>query len=216
MSAMSVTLSVTPVIPAFNEAGTVADIVRVAKAAGFARVLVVSDGSTDQTAALAKAAGAEVLELHPNRGKGGAVRAGAEAAQTSHLLLLDADLLHLRPEHLHLLLEPVQTGRAETTAGLFSGGGLVTDFGNRATPFWSGQRLIPTATILAAKHLASAGYGVEMAINQQIALEKLRLEYVNLHGVSQVMKEQKVGLIVGLLRRLKMYWQILVYATLKR
>jgi glycosyltransferase involved in cell wall biosynthesis len=209
-------VSVTTVIPAFNEAKTVAEVVRVARAAGFGRVLVVSDGSTDQTAAVAKAAGAEVLELQPNRGKGGAVRAGAEVAHTTHLLLLDADLLHLKPEHLHALLEPVQTGHADTTAGLFSGGGLITDFGNRATPFWSGQRLIPTATILAAKHLSTAGYGVEVAINQQIALEQLRLEYVNLHGVSQVMKEQKVGLLSGLLRRLKMYWQILVYTTSKR
>jgi polyisoprenyl-phosphate glycosyltransferase len=76
--------------------------------------------------------------------------------------------------------------------------------------------VIPTATILAAKHLATAGYGVEVAINQQIALEKLRLEYVNLHGVSQVMKEQKVGLLSGLLRRIKMYWQILIYSTTRR
>jgi glycosyltransferase involved in cell wall biosynthesis len=208
-------VSVTTVIPAFNEAKTVAEVVRVAQAAGFGRVLVVSDGSSDQTAAVARAAGAEVLELQPNRGKGGAVRAGAEVAQSTHLLLLDADLLHLKPEHLNALLAPVQTGRADTTAGLFSGGGFITDFGNRVTPFWSGQRVIPTATILAAQHLATAGYGVEVAINQQIAFEKLRLEYVNLHGVSQVMKEQKIGLLSGLLRRLKMYWQILVYTTSK-
>lgn len=209
-------ISVTPVIPAFNEEKTVAGVVQAAKAAGFVRVIVVSDGSTDQTAAVAKAVGAEVLELQPNRGKGGAVRAGAELAQTTHLLLLDADLLQLRPEHLKAMLEPVQSGRADTTAGLFSGGGLITDFGNRATPFWSGQRVIPTATILAAKHLATAGYGVEMAINEQIALEKLRLEYVNLHGVSQVMKEQKIGVLAGLLRRSKMYWQILRYVLFKR
>jgi glycosyltransferase involved in cell wall biosynthesis len=209
-------MNLTAIIPAYNEAKTVADVVRVAKAAGIERVLVVSDGSSDQTAAVAKAAGAEVLELFPNRGKGGAVLAGAQAASSTHLLLLDADLLQLKPEHLTALLEPVRTGRADTTAGLFSGGGLITDFGNRATPFWSGQRVIPKATLLAAKHLATSGYGVEMAINDQIALEQLKLEYVNLHGVSQVMKEQKIGVLPGLVRRLKMYWQILRYTTTKR
>jgi glycosyltransferase involved in cell wall biosynthesis len=209
-------MNLTAIIPAYNEAKTVADVVRVAKAAGIERVLVVSDGSSDQTAVVAKAAGAEVLELFPNRGKGGAVLAGAQAASSTHLLLLDADLLQLKPEHLTALLEPVRTGRADTTAGLFSGGGLITDFGNRATPFWSGQRVIPKATLLAAKHLATSGYGVEMAINDQIALEQLKLEYVNLHGVSQVMKEQKIGVLPGLVRRLKMYWQILRYTTTKR
>jgi CTP:molybdopterin cytidylyltransferase MocA len=206
-------ISVTAVIPAYNEAKTVAGVVRVVQAAGIARVIVVSDGSSDQTASVAKDAGAEVLELFPNRGKGGAVKAGAAAANSSHLLLLDADLLHLLPQHLHAMLEPVQKGQADTTAGLFVGGGWITDFGNRATPFWSGQRVIPTATILAAKHLATAGYGVEMAINEQIALEQLKLEYVNLHGVSQVLKEQKIGVLAGFLRRLKMYWQILRYTV---
>jgi glycosyltransferase involved in cell wall biosynthesis len=209
-------MKVSAIIPAYNEAKTVAEVVRAAKSAGIEQVIVVSDGSSDQTAAVAKAAGAHVVELVPNRGKGGAVLAGAQAANASHLLLLDADLLNLKPEHIYALLEPVTANKADTTAGLFSGGGLVTDIGNRATPFWSGQRVIPTATILAAKHLETSGYGVEMAINHQIALEQLRLEYVNLHGVSQVMKEQKVGVLAGLLRRLKMYWQILLYTTTKR
>jgi glycosyltransferase involved in cell wall biosynthesis len=209
-------MTVCAIIPAYNEAKTVAEVVRVAKSAGIERVIVVSDGSSDQTAAVAKAAGAELVELFPNRGKGGAVLAGAQAANSSHVLLLDADLLNLKPEHIRALLEPVLHKQADTTAGLFSGGGLVTDLGNRATPFWSGQRVIPTATILAAKHLATSGYGVEMAINDQITSESLRLEYVNLHGVSQVMKEQKVGVFAGMLRRLKMYWQILKYTTTKR
>lgn len=209
-------LSITVLIPAFNEARTVAGVVGVAKAAGLTQILVVSDGSTDQTVQQAQAAGAEVLELQPNRGKGGAVKAGALAAQTPYLMLLDADLLNLTPQHLTAMQEPVQSGKADTTAGLFSGGGLVTDFGNRATPQWSGQRLIPRATILAAKNLETAGYGVEVAINDQIAVEQLRLEYINLTGASQVIKEQKLGLVAGFARRLKMYWQILRYSTSKR
>lgn len=209
-------LSITVLIPAFNEARTVAGVVGVAKAAGLTQILVVSDGSTDQTVQQAQEAGAEVLELQANRGKGGAVKAGALAAQTPYLMLLDADLLNLTPQHLTAMQEPVQSGKADTTAGLFSGGGLVTDFGNRATPQWSGQRLIPRATILAAKNLETAGYGVEVAINDQIAVEQLRLEYVNLTGASQVIKEQKLGLVAGFARRLKMYWQILRYSTSKR
>ncbi len=210
------TLDITVLIPALNEAKTIANVVKVASEAGFKNILVISDGSSDETAQLARTAGAEVLELHPNRGKGGAVKAGALKASTAYVLLLDADLLKLEVRHLKAMLEPVEQKRADTTAGLFVGGGIITDFGNRATPQWSGQRVIPRATILAAKNLETAGYGIEIAINDQIAAENLRLEYIDLVGVSQVIKEQKLGLVAGVARRIKMYWQILRYSTSKR
>ncbi len=210
------TLDITVLIPALNEAKTIANVVKVASEAGFKNILVISDGSSDETAQLARTAGAEVLELHPNRGKGGAVKAGALKATTAYVLLLDADLLNLKVQHLRAMLEPVEQKRADTTAGLFVGGGIITDFGNRATPQWSGQRVIPRATILAAKNLETAGYGIEIAINDQIAAENLRLEYIDLVGVSQVIKEQKLGLVAGIARRIKMYWQILRYSTSKR
>ena len=210
------TLDITVLIPALNEAKTIANVVKVASDAGFKNILVISDGSSDETAQLARTAGAEVLELYPNRGKGGAVKAGALKASTAYVLLLDADLLNLKVQHLTAMLEPVVQKRADTTAGLFVGGGIITDFGNRATPQWSGQRVIPRATILAAKNLETAGYGIEIAINDQIAAENLRLEYIDLVGVSQVIKEQKLGLVAGIARRIKMYWQILRYSTSKR
>jgi glycosyltransferase involved in cell wall biosynthesis len=212
----TITLDITVLIPALNEAKTIAGVVLVAQKAGFQNILVVSDGSTDETVKIAKDAGASVLELQPNRGKGGAVKAGALTAITPYLLLLDADLLNLEVQHLHAMLEPVLQKKADTTAGLFVGGGIITDFGNRATPQWSGQRVIPRATILAAKNLETAGYGIEIAINDQIAVEHLRLEYIDLVGVSQVIKEKKLGLVAGIARRIKMYWQILRYSTSKR
>ncbi len=199
-------------IPAFNEGKTVGGVVRVALEAGFREVLVVSDGSTDDTVTQARQAGARVLELPQNAGKGAAVAAGAAALSTKLLVLLDADLVNLTPLHIHQLLEPVQSGEAQTTAGLFSGGGTLTDFGNRSTPAWSGQRCIPRQTVLNTPNLASRGYGIELALNDQIQAEGLRLEYVNLRGVSQVMKEQKRGLLGGLAWRAKMYWQIFSYA----
>src|SRR5439155_484349 len=57
------------------------------------RVLVVDDGSSDGTATAARAAGAAVLRLLPNRGKGGAVTAAVEAApDAGTYLLVDADV----------------------------------------------------------------------------------------------------------------------------
>ncbi|HEX6971077.1 MAG TPA: glycosyltransferase, partial [Limnochordia bacterium] len=66
------------VIPAYNEAAAVASTVAAAaRLPDVAEVIVVDDGSTDATAAAAKAAGAITISLTPNQGKGRALAAGA-------------------------------------------------------------------------------------------------------------------------------------------
>lgn len=84
------------VIAAYNEEDHVADVVKGA-AAYAAPVVVVDDGSTDDTAARARDAGAIVIRHDQNRGKGCAIRTGLDYALTldrSHVLLLDADYQH--------------------------------------------------------------------------------------------------------------------------
>lgn len=203
-------------IPAFDEELTVADVVKVALETGLGEVVVVADGCSDATAKVARAAGARVLEYQPNRGKGGAVAAGVAIMTQDTLVLLDADLVNLTPNHVRAMLEPLQSGEADTTVGLFSGGGGITDFGNRATPQWSGQRAIPRALLTRVPDLENRKYAIELAITDQIQLEGLRCKFVNLEGVSQRLKEQKLGLVRGFFRRLKMYWQIAKYAVVER
>ena len=203
-------------IPAFDEELTVADVVKVALETGLGEVVVVADGCSDATAKVARAAGARVLEYQPNRGKGGAVAAGVAIMTQDTLVLLDADLVNLTPNHVRAMLEPLQSGEADTTVGLFSGGGGITDFGNRATPQWSGQRAIPRALLTRVPDLENRNYAIELAITDQIQLEGLRCKFVNLEGVSQRLKEQKLGLVRGFFRRLKMYWQIAKYAVVER
>jgi len=82
-------------VPAYNEA---VRLEPVAAAAGrFLPVLVVDDGSRDETARVGRQAGAEVLEQSPNQGKGAALRAGfryALAHGFAAVITLDADGQH--------------------------------------------------------------------------------------------------------------------------
>ena len=83
------------VIPAHDEAPRIAAVVRAA--AAHLPVLVVDDGSADDTAVVARDAGAEVLEQRPNAGKGAALRAGfrwALAAGFDGVISLDGDGQH--------------------------------------------------------------------------------------------------------------------------
>jgi len=74
-------MTVLIVVPVFNEAGTVGEVVAAAQAHG--AVLVVDDGSRDGSADVARRAGADVIR-HPQRlGKGEAIRTGVAAGYTS-------------------------------------------------------------------------------------------------------------------------------------
>jgi glycosyltransferase involved in cell wall biosynthesis len=82
-------------IPGYNEGPRIAEVVRGASA--HLPVVVVDDGSSDDTAAQARAAGATVIEQRPNQGKGAALRAGfrrALADGADAVLTLDADGQH--------------------------------------------------------------------------------------------------------------------------
>ena len=105
-------------IPAYNTAKHIADVVeRTLEVAD--HVVVVDDGSTDDTAVIARAAGATVVSHAQNRGYGGAIRTCfeyAEAANASVLVTVDGDGQHF-PEDIACLLEPLTAGRAAVVIG---------------------------------------------------------------------------------------------------
>ncbi len=107
-------------IPAFNEAATINEVISgVRTRVPDADVTVVDDGSRDDTAARAAAAGAEVLRHEQNRGKGHAVRTGLThvlARSCTHVLLMDGDLQH-RPEDVPRLLDAERTSDADVVVG---------------------------------------------------------------------------------------------------
>jgi glycosyltransferase involved in cell wall biosynthesis len=111
-------VSVAVIIPALNEAGNIAALVREARRQPVRWVIVVDNGSTDETATEARAAGAEVV-AEPRRGYGYACAAGsarALAAGASVLVYMDGDG-SARPEELPRLLEPLERGAADLVLG---------------------------------------------------------------------------------------------------
>ena len=202
-------VSAAVLIPALDEAETVASVVAVAREAAIGPVVVIDDGSTDGTAEVAANAGAEVLRLPENRGKGGAVAAGARSRRERVLLLIDADLTGLRPRHLRALARPVLEGRADMTRGVFVGGRWRTAMAQRLVPVLNGQRALLREGLLAVEDLDDSRYGVEVAITEHARHAGWRTLDVPLRGVSQVMKEEKRGALRGAGVRLRMYAEIL-------
>jgi hypothetical protein len=101
-------------IPAYNEEGKIGKVIEKAKK-HVDLVIVVDDGSTDNTAQEAQKAGAIVIRHPQNMGKGTAVKTLIKAAlktNAQYAVLIDADLQH-DPDDIPKLLEPLTQGKAE-------------------------------------------------------------------------------------------------------
>ena len=119
---------VTVVIPALNEAKRIASVVAYALAdPATAEVVVVDDSSIDDTAALAREAGARVV-TSTMLGKGPSMHDGLLAAQCEFVAYLDGDLAGLRPGIVSDLCAPLRRGEADFVKARFGrGGGRVTE-----------------------------------------------------------------------------------------
>jgi glycosyltransferase involved in cell wall biosynthesis len=94
------------VVPAYNEASTIGEVVTSLRG-HFDNVVCVDDGSADDTAVLARAAGATVLRHPLNRGQGAALQTGFDhvlrATDSSHVITFDADGQHLTSDAVAML-----------------------------------------------------------------------------------------------------------------
>ena len=96
--------STTVVIPAFNEAGSIASVVADLRAAApWREVVVVDDGSEDETALRAAAAAARVIRHPYNKGNGAAVKTGIRQSDAEFVLIMDADGQHRAADAMKLV-----------------------------------------------------------------------------------------------------------------
>ena len=96
--------SVSVVIPAFNEAAAIGSVVEsLHAAANWREMIVVDDGSSDQTAEIARRAGAKVVRHPYNIGNGASVKSGIREASGSSILIMDGDGQHTAAEALRLV-----------------------------------------------------------------------------------------------------------------
>jgi glycosyltransferase involved in cell wall biosynthesis len=96
--------AVSIVIPAYNEAAVIADVVSaLARAGGWREILVVDDGSADETGPRAAAAGARVIRHPYNKGNGAAVKTGVRQATGEYIVILDADGQHRVEDALNVI-----------------------------------------------------------------------------------------------------------------
>lgn len=193
------------VMSARNEAPTIgANIAAALGCRHVRRVIVVDDGSTDTTAAVAEDAGATVVRRPDSTGsKAHAMQAGVDVTDATHILFVDADCTDLRSDHLDAICEPVLAGRAEMSLGAFDYGWL--NWLVLRCPPLSGERIISRQIWEAIPPTKLAGYTIEIRINEIVTERRLRTSVRTMVGVHHRTKRAKFGMVEGLRRTWQMY-----------
>ena len=192
---MTVAPRISCIICALNEGPRIGAVLEVATAHPLvAEVIVVDDGSTDDTAqVVSRFPAARLISHERNQGKSKAVATGVGAARHDLLMLLDADLKGLRADDLTALARPVLDGRAAVTLSLRRNSLAI--FRWVGIDFVSGERVVGKsllADVLQQIH-ALPRFGIEVFMNKRIIAARLPVAIANWRTVSQSRKTEKLG-----------------------
>jgi glycosyltransferase involved in cell wall biosynthesis len=188
-------------VPAYEARSTVGEVVRGIRR-HIDRVVVVDDGSRDETGAEARAAGAEVLRLSENRGKGAALRAGLETVLSApygatHVAFVDADGQH-DPSDLAGLLEAARRGeefvigsRMAVPEAIPAYRFRTNEIGSRILTRMTGHEIedgqsgfrVVAASVLRRLRLTARGYAIENEMLLKAAPHVRRFAHVPVRAI---------------------------------
>jgi glycosyltransferase involved in cell wall biosynthesis len=178
--------TVTVIIPAYNEERTLSSIVEIVRTWEKAsEIIVVDDGSTDQTyrSVLQFRPEVTILRHKKNEGKATAMADGIEKSHGTIIMFLDADTVGLTHKDLDAMLAPVTAGKAAMVLG--------------AARFWSAGKFEPFTTLTGQRvvrrkdvmpmvpGIRGIGYGVELFLNkkyERLSVVTVRLPHVFILG----------------------------------
>jgi len=218
------------VIPAYNEGKTIAETIQNVRQTSFkVEIIVVDDGSADDTAAVVHNIGYDNIRLilhGENKGKGAALSTGFDAARGDIILIQDADLEY-NPECFQDLLEPIMSGKADVVYGSRFLGNThrVLYFwhyvANRILTLWSniwcnrnfsdmetGYKVFKRE-VIAKIRLKEKRFGVEPEITQKLARSGWRIFEV---PITYYGRTYEAGKKIGFMDAIRAFWCVMRYA----
>ena len=201
--------SVSAIIPAYNEAERIKNVVIPALESPFIReVIVIDDGSSDGTSEVIKSIENRKLKLivhRTNKGKTIALKDGIDAAKSDYVIFIDADLRGLTTDDVNRMIIPVVLGKVDITLGNLRNSLLL--FKLTKCDFITGERCLKKELLRDVWKKENLGFGIEVLLNQKILKYKLKFKFINLEAYNSV-KIKKRGFIDGMESEVKMFRQM--------
>lgn len=112
-------MKVTAVVPAYNEENTIGPVLKaLEQVESINEIIVINDGSTDDTAKIAGEYNVNLINLKKNMGKSPAVKKVCENLDSDIIFFCDADLVSFKPQYAEQIIFPVLRGKAGMSVGL--------------------------------------------------------------------------------------------------
>ncbi len=203
------------IIPAYNEEMRIAEVIRPLKSSDYIdKIVVVNDGSTDETAQIAADEGADLILNHTsNMGKGAALETGIKRIKGKFFLIVDADLRNLKEDHIRLMVSKFNEGKNTVMVN-----GIIkkeAPIQSDIQKFITGVRLISKDVWQEAeKEDIKKGYEIDLLIYEKAKnLGEIKTEV--LEGLEHTSKIDKEGFFRGVFRHIGMFIEI-IYRTIIR
>lgn len=197
-------MGITAIVAAYNEEKTIGDVLRaLTNNPLINEVIVVSDGSTDDTVQISRGFDVRTIALRENRGKGFAMRVGVDYASNDILFFVDGDMCNVTERTIESLILPVLRDECEMNIGVRHRG-PVLDFLHlkmQCGPVLSGIRVMKRGVFERVPPQYQERFKIEAALNCFCSRAGFRQQHTIIYDLRHVTKESKRGLADGLVAR---------------
>lgn len=203
------TSNVSVLIPAYNESDRITDtITGLSDIKEIDEIIVINDGSTDNTVEKAKKAGAKIVNIKGNKGKGNALKEGIKYAKNNIIAFLDADV-GLTSKEIGKLIKPVVDNEADVTIAKFpklnkkTGFGFVKILAKQGVKYFTGKEIESSLSgqrvfkknVLDNINNFYKGYGIEVGMTIDIIKKGYRIKEVEVNMTHSVTERDLRGFI---------------------
>jgi glycosyltransferase involved in cell wall biosynthesis len=202
---------VAAIVPAHNEATRIGAVLEVlASYKKFDEVIVVNDGSTDETEKVVKKFPVRYILNDSNHGKAHAMQKGVDECTSDIIFFCDADILGLTHKMIDSILDPVLEGKVEMFVGMRKRGWYGAHNVLAFVPILGGERALTKKLWQDLPEYYKDKFKIETGLNFYAKYHGKNYSYKVIAGLSQVIKEKKYGFWEGMYRRFGMYKDVVL------